>query len=424
MSRSVRVAVFSISALVLLYVCFGYVFGQSKQDQSYHSLTVYGEVLDHIQQDYVDPPDLHSVTVGALHGLLESLDPESSFLSAQEYAEWKSESDQHPKGSVGLIVSRRGYIFAISELPGSPALGANIHEGDILISIGGYTTQDMSIQQAEMLLDGAPGTTVKLAVVRRTSPKPQDVEVTRVVLPDPTLLTTRVQSDVAYLRIPTFDPGTARETRDKLKQFQRQGVHKLILDLRGCASGEASEAIATAQLFLSSGTIATLRGQTIPTQTFSADPSKAVWRDPLTVLISGSTAGPAEILAAAIADNHRGDTVGQPTLGLASEQKLIPLEDGSAMFLTVGLYYTPDGKAILNNGISPTVQVPAPNSQSALLDDQDVAPDPVPGQLPAPADLLVKKAEEILNSGASANPSAESDSAPPSSRLASYPRAS
>jgi carboxyl-terminal processing protease len=424
MSRTVRIAVFSVSTLVLLYVCFGYVFGQSKQDQSYRSLTVYGEALDRIQQDYVDQPNLNSVTVGALHGLLESLDPESSYLSAQEYAEWKTESDQHAKGTVGLNISRRGYIFVISDLPGSPALKANIHEGDVLEAIAGYTTQDMSIQQAELLLDGTPGTTVKVAVVHSSSPKPQDVELTREILPQPALLTTRVQSDVAYLRIPSFDRGTSKEVRDKLKQFQRQGVHKLIVDLRDCSSGESSEAIATAQLFLSSGTITTLRGQMISTQTFPADPSKTVWRDPVTILLSGTTAGPAEILAAAIADNHRGDTVGQPTLGLASEQKLIPLDDGSAMFLTVGIYYTPDGKEILNNGLTPTVQVPPPNAQTALLDDQDIAPDPVPGQLPAATDPLVKKAVEILDNGVSAEKSADSDPAPPASHLFPFPSAS
>jgi carboxyl-terminal processing protease len=402
MSRSVRIAVFSISALVLLYVSFGYVFGQNKQDQSYRSLTVYGEVLDRIQQDYVDQPNLNSVTVGALHGLLEELDPESSYLSPQEYAEWKAESDAHMKGSVGLNLSRRGYIYVISDLPGSPALKANIHEGDVLEAIAGYTTQDMSIQQADALLDGAPGSNVKVAVIRGGSPKPQDVELTRAIVPQPPLLTTKIQSDVAYLRVASFDANSAKQIRQKVAQFQRQGVHKLILDLRECASGKAAEAIQTAQLFLNSGTIATLRGQTISEQTFSADPSKVVWRGPVTVLISGSTAGPAEILAAAIADNHRGDTVGQNTQGLASEQKLISLPDGAAMFLTVGLYYTPDGKAILNSGIAPTVQVPPPNSQSALLDAQDLAPDPIPGQLPAATDPLVKRAIEILEKGESA----------------------
>jgi carboxyl-terminal processing protease len=404
MGRTIRIAVFSLSVLVLGYVSFGYLFGQTKQDKPYQSLTVYGEVLDHVQQDYVDQPDLHLVTVGALHGLLESLDPESSYLSPQEYVEWKKEATDRAKGGVGVALSRRGYIFVISSLPNSPALKANVREGDILEAIGGYTTQDMSIQQAHLLLEGAPGSTVKVSVIRGGSPKPQDIELTRAIVPPPSLLTTRFEGDIAYLRVAAFDRGAAKQIRSQLLQFQRQGAHKLIIDLRGCASGESSEAIQTAQFFLKSGTIASLRGQTIETQTLSADPSKQVWTAPVTVLISGSTAGPAEILASAIAGNHRGDTVGQNTQGLASEQKLIPLQDGSALLLTVGIYYTPDDKAILNNGIKPTVQVPPPNSQQALLDSQDVAPDPTPGQLPASTDPIVKKAIEILQGGSSQSP--------------------
>ncbi len=375
---------------------------ETKQDKPYQSLTVYGEVLDHIQQDYVDQPDLHLVTVGSLHGLLEALDPESSYLSPQEYTEWKKESSDRSKGGVGVAMSRRGYIFVISSLPNSPALKANVREGDILEAIAGFTTQDMSIQQAQLLLDGPPGSNVKVSVIRGGSPKPQDIELTRAIVPPPSLLTTRFEGDIAYLRVAAFDRGAAKQIRSQLLQLERQGAHKLILDLRGCASGESAEAIQTAQLFLKSGTIATLRGQTIETQTFSADPSKQVWTAPVTVLTSGSTAGPAEILAGAIAGNHRGDTVGQGTQGLASEQKLIPLPDGSALLLTVGIYYTPDDKAILNNGVKPIVQVPPPNSQQALLDSQDVAPDPTPGQLPAPTDPIVKKAIEILQAGSPA----------------------
>jgi carboxyl-terminal processing protease len=417
MGRTIRVAVFSLSVLVLLYVSLGYVFGQSTSDPAYNSLTVYSEVLDHVQQDYVDQPDLHVVTVGALHGLLEALDPESSYLSPQEYAELKKESDEHAPGSVGLSLSKRGYIYVVAVLPDSPAQKSAIHEGDVLESIAGYTTQDMSIQQAQLLLRGAPGSTVKVSLIRRGSPKPQETELTRAVVPRPQLLTSRLEGDIAYLHVVSFPKGTTQEVRGKLEQFKKQGAQKLVLDLRSNASGEDSEAIHTAELFLKSGTIAALRGQTITDKTFTADPAKVVWSGPMTVLISGSTSGPAEILAAAIADNHRGQTVGQDTQGMASEQKLLPLQDGSALLLTVGIYYTPADKAILNAGLTPDVRVPPPNSQLALLNGQDVAPDPVPGQLPAPGDLVVKKAVEILQAGAGTTSTAEEeDSSAPVAR--------
>lgn len=403
MGRAIRIGVFSLSALVLLYVSLGYVFGQNNSDPAYQSLTVYSEVLEHIQQDYVDQPDLHLVTVGSLHGLLEALDPESSYLSPREYDEWKKESAEKAPASIGVSLSKRGYIYVVSVLPDSPALQAKIQEGEILMTIAGYTTQDMSIQQAQLLLHGQPGSKVKVSVIRPGSVKPVDVELTRAVVPRPSLLTMQLPGDIGYLRVSSFSQGTAQQIRSQLAQFQKEGVQKLVLDLRGCASGEYPEAIQTAELFLKSGTIATLRGQTISEKTFSADPSKAAWDGPMTVLMSGSTAGPAELLAAAIAGNKRGQTVGQGTQGLASEQKLLPLDDGSALILTVGIYYTPAGKAILNNGLTPDVQVPPPNSQLALLNDQDAAPDPTPGQLPKPGDLLVKKAVEILQAGSTGN---------------------
>ncbi|HEV2387490.1 MAG TPA: S41 family peptidase [Candidatus Acidoferrales bacterium] len=410
MGRTIRIGVLSLSVAVLLYVSLGYVFGQTGDDQSYRSLAVYSEVLDRIQQDYVDAPDTHVVTVGALHGLLEALDPESSYLTPQEYADLKKETESKAPAGVGAAFSKRGFIFVVSVLPDSPALKSGLHEGDVLESIGGYTTQDMSVQQAQGFLRGEPGTTVKVSVIRSGSPKPQDVELTRAVVPEPALLTTREEAGIAYLRVPEFDRGSAAAIRSQLAQFQRRGDRKLILDLRGCASGETSEAIQTAQWFLNSGTITTLRGQTIAEKSFAADPSKVAWRDPVTVLISGSTAGPAEILAAAIADNGRGDTVGQTTLGLSSEQKLIPLEDGSALFVTAGIYYTPANKPILNAGVAPQVQVPPPNSQLSLLDDQDVAPDPLPGQLPAPTDPVVKKAIEVLETKPAASATARRSS--------------
>ncbi len=405
MGRKARFTVFSLSLAILLYVTFGHVLGQGDQDTRYRSLTVYSEVLNQIQQNYVDDPNLHLVTIGALHGLLQSLDPESSYLSAKEYDEWKTESQDRAKGGTGLVLSRiLGYMSVISDLPGSPALAANVREGDILEGIAGFTTQDMSIQQAQLLLDGAPGSQVKVSVIRPPNPKVQQFELTRAIVPHPPLLTTRLAGEIGYLRVAAFEKGSARQIRAQLLQFKHDGLNKLILDLRGCASGDPQEAIDTAQLFLSSpGTIATLRGQTISTDTFSGDPRKVVWTAPVAVLISESTGGPAEIFAAAMADNHRGETVGQHTLGLASEQKLIPLADGSALLLTVGIYYTPANKPILNHGLAPMAQVPPPNSQAALLNLQEVAPDPVPGQLPGPTDPVVQKAVQVLQPTTSAS---------------------
>jgi carboxyl-terminal processing protease len=399
MSSFWKKTVIVLSVLVFAYVAVGYVKGKTS-DKSYASLTVYSEVLQYIQDDYVDNPDIHTVTSGALHGLLDSLDPQSAYLSPLEYADYEKKIDDKTRGQVGASLSKRyGYVVVVSVLPDSPAQRAGLLDGDLLESIAGFSTTQMSIGQAQVLLTGDTGQTVKCEVIRRGKQEPFDVTMTYAKLQAPHLLQEQMQNGIAYLRVAAFDSDTTREIRDKLMQFQHQSAKKLILDLRDSASGPESEGIETAQLFLSAGTIATLRGQTIATQTFSADPSKVVWKEPMTVLISSGTAGPAEILAAAIGDNHRGDTVGETTFGTASQQKVIPLDDGAALILTVANYFTPGGKSIPKEGVAPTVEVnPQTISDVAQLNQDQLAP-PAPGQLPSADDPVVKKAIEILQGG-------------------------
>src|SRR5579862_4743199 len=168
MNRVSKAIVVSLSLLVFGYVSLGYLLGKTDDDKTYRSLTVYGEVLQHIQEDYVDAPDLSAVTAGSLHGLLESLDPYSAYLSPREYADYKEKLKNPPKGESGITAAKRfGYVMVVSVLPDSPAEKAGLRSGDILEAIGGFTTRDMSVAQADALLNGAPGTNVKAAVVRR-----------------------------------------------------------------------------------------------------------------------------------------------------------------------------------------------------------------------------------------------------------------
>ncbi|HVA16526.1 MAG TPA: S41 family peptidase, partial [Candidatus Dormibacteraeota bacterium] len=317
--------------------------------------------------------------------------------------DYKEKVADKSKGGVGVTISKRfGYVIVVSILPDSPAQKAGLRDGDLFDSIAGFSTTEMSIGQAQVLLTGEPGQTVKVDVIRRGTQQPFSVTMTYTKLQPPHVLQEQMQKDIAYIRVPAFEPNTTKQIRDKLVEFQRQGAKKLILDLRDCASGPSNEGVDAAQLFLSSGTIATLRGQTVATQTFSADPSKAVWKGPMTVLISGGTAGPAEILAAAIADNHRGDTVGETTFGTASQQNIIPLDDGAALILTVANYFTPNGKSIPKQGVEPTVQVnPQAVDDVAQLNQDQLAP-PAPGQLPSADDPVVKRAIEILQAPAAA----------------------
>jgi carboxyl-terminal processing protease len=396
MSPLAKKTVIAASVVVLVYVTAGYVLGRSSDDKAFRALTAYSEVLEHIQRDYVDDPNLHQVTAGALHGLLDSLDPQSGYMSPLEYNDYKDKSSNEAKGAAGLTLTKRfGYIAVISALPDSPGAKAGLQMGDVIEKIAGFTTGQMAIDQAQVLLTGQPGSTVKLSVIRRGKTEPQDVDITLARLAASKIVEDKVEGDIAYLRVPEFDAGMTKQTRDDLAQLDHQGAHKLILDLRDCSSGDDKEGIATAQLFVSSGTITTLKGQTIATVVSAADPSKVVWKQPVMVLIGNTTAGPAEIVAGAIAGNHRGETVGDRTYGVASMQKLIQLDDGSAIILTVANYYTPENKEIPVDGVVPTEVV------HPAMDDASAAAAPLPAPSSSLSDPVVKKAVEILQSGGS-----------------------
>ena len=389
--------VLGISVLVVSYVATGYMLGRSSDDKAYRALTVYSEVLEHIQRDYVDDPNMRAVTNGSLHGLLDSLDPQSAYLSPLEYKDFKEKSASSPQGESGLALTRRfGYIGVIGVLPDSPAAKIGLRAGDILEKIAGFTTGQMAIDQAQLLLKGGPGNTVPLSVIRRGKAEPQDMTITLAKLALPKLAEDKLAGDIAYLHVPLFNAGMSKQIRDQLVQFQHTGAKKLILDLRDCSIGDDQEGIQTAQLFLSSGTIATLKGQTVTPLVSSADPSKVVWTQPVTVLIGNGTAGPAEILAAAIADNKRGDTIGERTYGTASQQKLIEMDDGAALILTVANYYTPGNKNIPTEGVGPTVEV-HPSIDDLIAQADLNQPAAVPSS--SPDDPVVKKAIEILQGG-------------------------
>jgi carboxyl-terminal processing protease len=307
--------------------------------------------------------------------LLESLDPQSSYLTPREYDEYKKKSQNSGTGETGLTLSKRyGYVIVLSVLPDSPGTKAGVRSGDIFESIGGFTTRDMSVGQALNLLSGQPGTGIKVAVIRRGKATPDEVDLVREKLPTPKIIVQKADPDILVLRLPSLDAGRADEVRNRLLDAEKQGIRKVIVDVRECGRGPVSEAISLARLFVPSGTITTLRGQTVSAQVFSADPKQVVWKNAVSVLIDATTSGAAEVFASAIVANHRGDVVGERTFGLASEQKLITMDDGAALILTVANYYNPGGKSILEEGITPTETVrPVPDDADSG-DDDDAAP--------------------------------------------------
>jgi carboxyl-terminal processing protease len=406
MSMKTKAAVLVSSFAVLMFVVVGSLGGvhASSNDGSYRQMQVYSEVLSRVQNEYVVDPDIPKVTDGALHGLVESLDANSSYLTPEAYKSFKAHKAE-AKGEIGATISKRfGYADVVSVLPGSPADKAGIEATDIFESIEGQSTRDMSLPEIRAALAGTPGSSVNLSVVRARRAEPQKMSITRDVITIPPISDKMLEDGIGYIKVDALTKGKSLEIATKIKSLDKHGAKKLVLDLRNTSDGEETEGIATANLFLNHGTITYLQGQKFPREAFNADPAKAVTSLPVAVLVNKGTAGAAEIVAAALLENARGDVVGDKTFGDGSVQKTIDLPDGGALILSVAKYYTPSGKAIQETAVTPNVLV-ADDSDSIISDDDGEEPPAAADEQEAkpktaPDDQL-HKAVEVLKSRSS-----------------------
>ncbi len=399
-----KAAILVTSFGVLLFVVAGSLGGvhASSGDGSYRQLQVYSEVLSRVRSEYVEDPNIPKVTDGALHGLLESLDSNSSYLTAEAYKVYKTHKAE-AKGEIGATVSKRfGYAAVVSVLPGSPAEKAGIESTDIFESIEGVSTRDMSLPEIHNVLSGTPGSTVTVSVVRARKAEPQKIVITRDVVTIPAASDKMIEDGIGYLKPQTLTKGKSQELAGKIKFLEKSGAKKLVLDLRNVSDGDEAEGVAAANLFLNHGTITYLQGQKFPREAFNADPAKCVTTLPIAVLVNRGTAGAAEVVAAAILENARGDVVGDKTFGDGSVQKTIELPDGGALILSVAKYYSPSGKAIQDAAVTPNVVV-ADEADSVIPDDdEDQQSTPDQEVKPkSPQDDQLNKAVEVLKSRAS-----------------------
>ena len=396
MNRFLQRSVFVLS-LGLLVVLIAGEFGLravragSTDDGAYKQINVYQQVLKHIQAEYVTEPNMTDVTVGALHGLLETLDADSSYLTPTEYKLYKDHGAEG-NAQVGLTVSKRGgYCVVVSVLPGSPAEKEHFTDGDFIESIGAQSTRELSLAMLRTMLEGKPGSELTLSVIRPRKQDPEKVTLTRAVPSVPALGEQQYEnSSILYLKPVVLTPARVDEIASRLKSMAKNGNKKVLLDLRDVSGDDEAQGERLANFFLKQGTLATLSGQKYPTQTFTADPARFVTDAPLAVLVNRGTAGAAELAAAALADDKRADLVGERTFGEGSVQKTIELPSGAAVILTIATYSSPGGKKFLEDGVTPAIQVTLTPEQEA--DEEETG---APPKTDAPLDkaLAVLKAK-------------------------------
>jgi carboxyl-terminal processing protease len=398
MPKILKVSLLAVSVALIVGVFLGVnvygvrAAGNDQQEGAYRQINVYGEVLQHIQSDYVSVPNIPDVTNGALRGLLESLDADSSYLTPADYKAYKD--DKGGKAQVGINVSKRfGYATIISVVPGSPADKANLSDGDIIEAIGTKDTRDISLAMIQLMLQGAPGSELQIAVIRPRKAEPEKIKMNRVIVDEPAVSEQFYEgSSILYLKPVVLDKQHVDAVEDKIKTAQKTGNKKVLLDLRDVAAGDMTEAVRLANFFVPTGTIATLEGQKFPKQTFAADASKVMdGTAPLVVLVNRGTSGPAELVAGAIQDNKRGDLVGEKTFGEGSLQKTFDLADGSAVILSIAKYGSPAGKHYEDEAVTPgTLVASAQDDLSASDDETPGATKTSPKKSAVPDDQLTK----------------------------------
>jgi carboxyl-terminal processing protease len=404
MNRAFKYIVVSLSTVLVALILGGSLVGQSRVPSAetgtpYRHLSVYAEVLGKIKSDYVEEPDMKNVTLGAINGLLISVDPFASYLSAEQYKQYSKEKDLKRAG-VGLVLSRKyGYeINIVDAIPGSPADKAGLSTGDIVESVNGIQTRDMPLAFADLLLEGEPGTTVDLTVLRLRKPDPTTIKLTRADIKAAPVVTKMVDDQTGLIQVHNLNAGKSAEVAAAVKDLTKRGAKRIVLDLRHDAVSSVEEGVAVANLFLDKGNIATVQGQKYPKRSFDADPARMIYAGPLVVLTNRGTLGAAEIIAAALADNKRAQVVGERTFGDAAVRKAVPTEDGGAVLLAVAKYYSPLGKAIQDNPIVPAYMVNDIDGES-IDEDEEEAPAQTPAVAPKKSgeDAVLKKALEVLN---------------------------
>ena len=359
MTDRTRFVVLIVTAPILAYTLVGGLLGRVvARESTYTHLRVFEDVVSLVTDNYVEPIDTERIMQGALWGLAEGLDPDSSYLTPDEVNTYEA-ADTAGGVGVGLVLTRQYYIQVVAARDGSPAAEAGLLPGDYIRAIDDNPTRLMSIVRARQLLRGEPGSTVTLTVIRGNAAEPTEIELTRNDGRSANVTSRLVAPGVGYLRIAEFDETTTGAIVAAAETLGQQRAERLLIDLRGSAAGSLADGIDAARLFTDADTLVIRESSSEqqPVTEAGREPSIA-W--PVVIMTSRGTAGAAELFTAALTDTGRAETVGLRTAGSAAEQTLIRLPDGGGLLLTSTRYLTASGEPIHRAGVTPTVVVQEP----------------------------------------------------------------
>jgi len=366
--------------------------------KTYKNLKTFSEIMDMVEKNYVEQVDSDKLMQGAINGLMKSLDPHSSFMTADMYKELEVET-RGSFGGIGIeITIQKDVLTVVSPIEDTPAYNAGVKAGDQIIRIDGKSTKDITITEAVKKLRGPRDTKVTITIMREGMAKPKDIEITRSIIKIRSVKTKVFDNRIGYLRIASFQERTADDVRKALQDLETKAgpLKGIVIDMRNNPGGLLNQSVEVSDLFLKSGVIVSTRGRSKNMETKSAakdDGNEPTC--PIVVIVNEGTASAAEIVSGALQDNGRALILGSQTFGKGSVQTVIPLEDGSAVKLTTAKYYTPKGRSIQAEGIAPDIEVslakPAEEKETAenhLLRERDLK-----GHIKSPKEIDAKQGE-------------------------------
>ena len=333
--------------------------GSYNQDDKYKAIDTFMGVLELVESNYVESVESQEAIYGAIKGMLEQLDPHSSFMTPDEFTGFQ-QSTSGSFGGLGITITMKNDLLTVmNAIEDTPAWKAGIKGGDVIALIDGEPTANMTLDEAVKKMRGKAGTKIKLTIARKGEDKPIDLTLTRAIIKINSVKYDMIDKELGYIRLTQFQENSYKEMVNAVRQLSNQGAKGILLDLRNNGGGLLNEAISIASIFLPiNKTVVFTRQRDKQEQHYKTEAVNYTNRTiPMVVLVNEWSASASEIIAGAMQDYNRAVIVGKSTFGKGSVQSIMPLSDGSAVRLTTSRYYTPNGRSIQGVGIKPDVEV-------------------------------------------------------------------
>ncbi|MFW6283867.1 MAG: S41 family peptidase [Desulfosalsimonas sp.] len=390
------------------------VYAESSETDTYEGLKLFSDVIAELEKNYVEPVDTRELIEEAIHGMVESLDPHSTFMPPEAFEDLQSET-RGDFGGIGIVITKEdGRLTVVSPIEGTPAYKAGIQANDIIIEVEGESTQDMMLWEAVKQMRGEPGTELEITVVREGEPEPLEFTLVRAVIPMESVRHIMLQPGYGYLWVTNFRDNTTDEVKKALADLEKSAdpLKGLILDLRDNPGGLLTQAVSLSDVFLAEGRIVSIRGRDQKEESvYRAEDDNQEPDYPIVVLINGGSASAAEIVAGALQDNDRALVLGTDSFGKGSVQTVRPLRNGYGLKYTVARYYTPKGTSIQADGIHPDLVVKRRllDESAGGLDVRRIKEGDLKNHLPGAKELEQDDQESVPSEGKEGKEDAQTD---------------